>query len=156
MDRNRRGGFTLLEMLTVIGILGIMIATAFTGLAQAQRQARNAKAQAEVRQLINAWFAYEAANDDWPSDMPENGDAVETSKTRLSVLLGESEDASGERRVYLNAPIRNGYFRDPWGTPYKLKITSRDDVPEISDTFFAAVTFPNRNRPKEPQGPQGQ
>ena len=143
MYKNRKDGFTLIEMLTVIGILGILMAAAFTGLSQAQRIARTAKAQTEVRQLINAWFAYEAANDDWPAQMPENGEPVEASQSVLSELLGES----GDGKVYLNAPMRGGYFRDPWGTPYKLKITSRSNVPPISDTFSAAVTFPNRNRP---------
>jgi hypothetical protein len=76
--------------------------------------------------------------------MPDNGEPVEASTSVLRELLGEGQD----RRVYLNAPIREGFFRDPWGTPYKLKITPQPDVPDISDTFSATVTFPNRNRPQ--------
>ena len=143
---NRKSGFTLLEMLVVVGILGILMATAVAGMAQAKRQGRTAKAHADIRALVNAWFAYEAANDDWPANINNvKGDPVETSEDVLKELIGKGKD----QRVYLNAPIRNGYFRDPWGTPYKLKITSQDLDKEtnISDVFSAAVTFPNRNRP---------
>jgi len=143
MLKNRKDGFTLLEMLTVLGILGLMMATAFTGLSHAQRQGRIAKAQTEVRQIVSAWFAYEAANDDWPANMPEDGAPVDADYTTLGELLGRG----GENRVYLNAQLQNGKFLDPWGRPYRLKITRQADVPDISDTFSAAITFPNRNRP---------
>ena len=150
MYRNSKDGFTLLEMLTVVGILGILMAGAFTGLSHAQRQARVAKAQGEVRQIVSAWFAYEMANDDWPGTLPEDGSPIQVSvnETSFAILLGEREDTHKEKRVYLAASLRNGFFLDPWGTPYRLKVTEQDMTGQtIEDTFFAAVTFPNRNRP---------
>jgi len=145
MAKNRKDGFTLLEMLTVVGILGILMSTTFTGLARAQRQARIAKANGEIRQLIGAWLAYEAAHDDWPTSMPKDGDRQPALESTLKELLG-----GGGKPSYLNAPMRGQplAFRDPWGQPYALKITPQPDVPDISDAFSAAVTFPNRNRPK--------
>ncbi|MCL2104622.1 MAG: type II secretion system GspH family protein [Kiritimatiellaeota bacterium] len=145
-------GFTLLEMLVVIGILGMLMALAYTGLAQAMRQARIAKANAEIRQLIGAWFSYEAANDDWPTDMViSDGEAVDATENVLRNLLGGVGSTEEERRrVYLNVQLKDGpggmAFRDPWGMPYRLKITPQKP-PNIEEHFTAAVSFPNRNRP---------
>ena len=141
-------GFTLLEMLVVIGILGMLMALAYTGLSRAQRQARIAKANTEIRSLIGAWFAYEAANDDWPTDMiTTGGEPVEATEAVLKDLLGGKGNTEEERRrVYLDVQLIDGAFRDPWGNPYKLKITPRE-VTDIKDKFSAAVSFPNRNRP---------
>jgi len=150
MVKNRKDGFTLLEMLTVIGILGILMASAFTGIAQAQRQGRVAKAQGEIRQIVNAWFAYEAAHDAWPAELAMDGVPFPAAESHpaLKILLGKAENADGELRVYLNMPIRGGFLMDPWGKPYELKTTPPLSVPPISDKFSAAVTFPNRNRPE--------
>jgi hypothetical protein len=47
--------------------------------------------------------------------------------------------------VYLNAPITGGAFRDPWGTPYRVRIGMRQENAE-TEKFSATVTFPNRHR----------
>jgi len=141
-------GFTLLEVLVVIGILGMLMSAMFVNIARAQRLARSAKANSDIRQLIGAWFAYEAANDDWPLDV-SNGEPVDATKDNLKELIGNENDPNS--KVYLNVPIRNGAFRDPWGTPYRIKITPQPSVPDISDSFAASVSFPNRNRPPAPR-----
>ena len=130
-------------MLVVVGILGILMATAYTGLTQAQRQGRKAKAETEIRQLVGAWLTYEGANDDWPANMPADGTPVDATRNILGELLG---DTGGP--VYLNVQFRGDSFLDPWGTPYRIKITPPEDAPEIKDVFSAAVSFPNRNRPR--------
>lgn len=136
-------GFTLIEMLTVVGMLGILMGVSATAIARAQEQARIAKANAEVRQLIGAWLAYEAAYDGWPVPPPEGGTEVEATESVLKELLGQGENKS----AFLNAPIVNGAFRDPWGKPYKLRFKKRTQS-DIEDTFGTAISFPNRNRIK--------
>jgi len=146
--KNRKSGFTLLEMLVVIGILGMLMALAFTGMTQAQRQARVAKANSEIRNLLTAWLSYESAHDDWPGQMPSDPVDVTEQLPAMMVLLGKAPDKRGELKVYFNVQMKNGAFRDPWGNPYRVKVTPQDKVPEISDHFSATVTFPNRSRPK--------
>ena len=132
--------FTLVEMLVVIGMLSILMGSAFSGIGQARNQARIARANAEVRELINAWLSYEAAYDDWPVSV--SGDAIEATAGNLKELLGEND----EKTVYLNAQMVNGAFRDPWGEPYRFRLLTETSQNKESEIFGASVTFPNRQR----------
>jgi prepilin-type N-terminal cleavage/methylation domain-containing protein len=143
MQRASRG-FTLVEMLTVIGMLGILMGTSAAAIARAREVARIAKANTEVRQLIGAWLAYEAAYDGWPVPPPEGGAEVEATESVLKELLGTGQN----KVVFLNAKLVNGALRDPWGKPYKLRFKSQTQS-DIEDTFSTAISFPNRNRLKQ-------
>ena len=141
-----KSGFTLLEMLVVIGILGILMATSFTGLARARVMARIARANSEMRMLIGAVLAYEAATEEELHTLNLSGDdGMEATESNLSELLGQGKN----KIVFLNAQLRGSplAFRDPWGTPYKVRVL-RDTSSASSTTerFDTAITFPNRNR----------
>ncbi len=137
---SRNAAFTLIEMLVVVGMLGILMAATFGGVGQARNRARVAKATAEVRELTNAILSYEAAEGDLEMIAQSPKDATEGN---LKDLLG----ASG-KPVYLNAPIVNGAFRDPWGTPYRYRVIKEAVASsvDLSESFAATVTFPNRDR----------
>ena len=130
--------FTLVEMLVVVGILAILMGSAFSGIGQARNQARIARANAEVRELINAWLSYEAASD---KELPIDGDLF-AEAGNLKELLGENDS----KIVYLNAQMVGNAFRDPWGTPYKFHLVSDKGQDGVTEQFGATVTFPNRQR----------
>ena len=65
-NSSKLSAFTLIEMLVVTGMLGILMGVAVTGLGQAKKQARVAKANVELRELVNAWLSYESAYDEPP------------------------------------------------------------------------------------------
>lgn len=136
--------FTLIEMMVVLGILGILMSVAVSGIGQARSQARVTKATSELRELMNAWLSYEAAYGDWPSDMNVDGTGLDATETNLKLLLGQGAD----KIVYLNAPMTGSpaAFRDPWGTEYRFKLLSQSRQNPQSEKFHAAIAFPNRQR----------
>jgi len=136
----RSSAFTLIEMLVVMGMLALLMGVAVSGIGQARGQAKVAKANAEVRELINAWLSYEAAYDDWPVDV--TGEEIIADQTSLKELLGGNDD----KAVYLNIQLTGGKFLDPWGTPYKFRLVNKSGQDQTTAEFPAAVTFPNRHR----------
>lgn len=55
-------GFTLLELLVVISIIGILIAIGTAAFSTAQRKSRDARRRGDVKQIQNAFEQYYAAN----------------------------------------------------------------------------------------------
>ena len=132
---NRRGGFTLIEMLVVMGMIAILMGSVFAGLSGACKQAKITKAQAEIRQIIGACLAYEASKDAEPGIPNSWGDATESN---LRDLLGGNGNP-----VFLNATTVGGSFRDPWNRPYQVRLKKNDDDGESPKglKFTGAISF---------------
>ena len=111
MRRPRSRGFTLVELLVVIGIIAILIALLMPALGRARENARRIDCMSHMRQLTTAWVAYAQANkghlvfaENWPDEYswagPFNGDDA----IRLGLLYPWVSDA----RVYQcpNDPVQ--------------------------------------------------
>lgn len=59
-------GFTLLEMLVVIGIIGILVTLGFTSYSTVQKSARDAKRKSDLEQVRTALEMYRSNNDAYP------------------------------------------------------------------------------------------
>jgi len=62
----KRRGFTLVELLVVVGIIALLLTLAVEGLRIVREQARAAVCAANVRQLVTGLIAYETANEQFP------------------------------------------------------------------------------------------
>ncbi|QEH38163.1 hypothetical protein OJF2_67610 [Aquisphaera giovannonii] len=76
-DPTRRGGFTLVELLMVIAILGLLIALLLPAINSAVRTSRKAAIGAEINTLAQGLNAFKAQYGDYPPSrvyLAENGD----------------------------------------------------------------------------------
>lgn len=115
-------GFTLVEVLVVLFVIGMVMAIMTTSFMSAQEKAKVEKAEAEVRSIHEAILSYQNFDEDHELPTMKDQDA---DKTTLGFLLGDggSNDA-GKIPATLMAQIESdGSIRDPWGTPYKVSIS---------------------------------
>ena len=64
-----RQGFTLIEMLIVVAIVGLLASVVVLGIGNARERARDAKRAGDIRQIQNGAEAYYATNNAYPADL---------------------------------------------------------------------------------------
>lgn len=122
MKSSGKKGFTLVELLVVIAVLALLIATLTTSLNRAQERARISAAETETKGITQAILGYEQAQREHELPLLNDEEATDGS---LGFLLGEggSDLTGGKMPAFLMAKMRgDGRILDPWGTPYRVSI----------------------------------
>ncbi|OGG11484.1 hypothetical protein A2Z00_03495 [Candidatus Gottesmanbacteria bacterium RBG_13_45_10] len=61
-ETKKRKGFTLMELLIVIAIIGILISMGVVSFSSAQKTSRDSKRRADMKAIQNAWEQYNSDN----------------------------------------------------------------------------------------------
>ena len=141
--RRHTSGFSLLEMMLVVAVIGILMGMLGAAAYSARQRTYVTLAQAEAQQIATAFKSYWLAKDKWPEGFGSGW--TKLNRGNLAVLMGGDSDGI----VYLNvppdrfeSPDDKAPFLDPWGHPYEVSIESIEST-IVSDTLEGTVTFPN-------------
>lgn len=150
--KNASCGFTLVELLTVVGIIAILIGLVGSAAFSARQRAFRATAQAETQQIATALRSYWIANRSFPDGFSPGKD-VEVTRGMLKPLMGDGGDGVS----YINVPpdrfetldegADGDKFLDPWGDAYVVRIDAPDEVSTDDSVIFeGSASFLNMDR----------
>lgn len=109
MIRINKKGFTLVELMVVVAIIGILSASLTPQIQGLTDKARKARAQSDIMAIKTALIVY---IDDNSGNYPSGNVRIAQDGTWLNTYLA----ASGQTRRYLE----KGITADPWNTAYRF------------------------------------
>lgn len=136
----RKDGFTLIEILVVIGIMTMLAALLLGGLTAAKNKAKRTEARQVVAQIVEAWNAYYIDYRHFPNNGPGKSFNNLTSMNvdAVRILQGNyEEDGSADNKWANKNPRHTRYmdfhkyyteqsgftgFKDPWGNVYQISL----------------------------------
>lgn len=168
MKRRDRRGFTLVELLVVMGIVAVLVALLLPSLGAARRQANLARARSEVANLQSALLSYYTLYSRFPrhgsfgSGMADPEASVsgglQVNAALVRMLSGEDNPAGqNPRRVaFMEFPGGDGGFLDPWDRPYRYMCDfNYDNRVEISGYGGTDIELFGRSVAVWSTGPRG-
>jgi len=122
-------GFTLVELLVVISIVGLLAGLMSVAIPKAMEGGKKAKAKGELNAIVAAVKAYNQEYGRWPGSVTATSDTTfqdANSKSLLSALSGTNnalvENPKSVR--FLEGASTDGTMKDPWGTQYLVVVDS--------------------------------
>ena len=150
---SNKNGFTLVELLVVIGMIVLLTGAMSTAVSGSIKRARIQKATVEVKAITQAILAYEnetrnGTDYELPVLTREDCD-----QSTIGFLLGRETSQSGKIPVLLMAALTSGgKMLDPWGHPYKVTIRKNSFRPNyrtMTGSLQTGFFLPNFYRLRE-------
>lgn len=138
-------GFTLVELMVVVGMIAILMGAMTVSTSRAQQRGRIAKATQETKEITNAILAYEQYADGHSLAKEAKGSWAKCTEANMAMILGGKTGANGEEiPVLFNANVTGGHLLDPWGRPYEYMIQRFEQGPQPNQPqFYRGVALPN-------------
>lgn len=142
-DRELRG-FTLVELLIVMGIIVVLLGLAFPVFQGVQDRARKVQAKSDVIQIVTAVNAFYTEYGRYPTDQTTDAAATHgagftSSKSIFDELRAKTSTLNTRQIVFISPPEdtsqpgpkgkigSDGQFHDPWTSAYAFRIDADYD-----------------------------
>jgi len=158
--------FTLVELLVVIGIIGILAGLISTAVVSAKKKALVASARIEIKNIVGAISKYESEYNRYPCPMNmnaaedmvfgldgQNAAIIDILRDNDSPNYNPNHARNPRRIVFIEAKIAtstempgigpDGTWRDPWGRAYRIGIDyNYDNKVDIPAGIFSTNSIP--------------
>ena len=145
---HRQGGFTIIELLIVVAIIGIIAVLAMPNLIAAIQRSRQSRSVADIRMISQGVEAYQTDHSSYP--VVDNGTVSEL-EGDLEIYIRKFNELDG-----WGEPV----FYESDGTSYTVisfggnKASNLPYVGGATSTFDADIVFVDGNFLQWPEGPQ--
>jgi prepilin-type N-terminal cleavage/methylation domain-containing protein len=135
--RSSQTGFTLVELLVVVTIIGLLVGLISVAVPKAIESGMKAKAKGELTSIVAAVKAYKQEYGRFPGDLSKtnlfaSNSSPDTIKTLMKVLSGDStalldsQVANPKGVRFFEGAKTDGTLDDPWGAQYLVLVDSSE------------------------------
>ncbi len=134
-----RAGFTLIELMVVIGIMLLIMSVLFPAYNHAQRTARRTRARTDIHNIQTAIVAYHREYGRYPMQTSAQAPSYTGTnyKGLIDILRGNDVGNNNPRSIQFlevskgSHSVEHGMV-DPWGQPYRVSVNASRHAVRVS------------------------
>jgi prepilin-type N-terminal cleavage/methylation domain-containing protein len=110
-----QAGFTLIEMLAVIAVIGLLLSVGAFTFGRAKDNARAALTRDTARQIVDSWTLYQQTKYEWPASIPPTASA-----TPLQSWASNLVSSVDPKLFDLKLEEKTSGLKDSWGSLFSI------------------------------------